>query len=207
MTTKKIAIITGSSRVNRVGDKVADFVHKTVLTSTATPKVELSSIDIADFNLPVFNEGVVPAAVPKFAQFEYEHSKKWSAAIAVPDAYILVSPEYNFGVPGPVKNAFDYLYNELTGKPILIVTYGGAGGNNSSDAWKTILTGMKLNVLEDRPQLKFADFNDTITAGGGQLGEKTRGNWEAEYKEPILKAYQELVTAVHTQAPQPVPET
>jgi NAD(P)H-dependent FMN reductase len=49
------------------------------------------------------------------------------------DGYILVSPEYNHGMPGGVKNAIDFLYNEWIGKPALIVTYGIFGGLKSSE--------------------------------------------------------------------------
>jgi NAD(P)H-dependent FMN reductase len=49
------------------------------------------------------------------------------------DGYVLVSPEYNNGMPGGVKNAIDYLYNEWIGKPALIITYGILGGLKSSE--------------------------------------------------------------------------
>jgi NAD(P)H-dependent FMN reductase len=71
------------------------------------------------------------------------------------DGYIFVSPEYNFGIAGGVKNAIDYLYHEWIGKPVFIVTYGTKGGNHSSDNLKTTHSGIKLRVIETRPQLKF----------------------------------------------------
>ena len=54
------------------------------------------------------------------------------------DGYVFVSPEYNYGMPGGVKNAIDYLYNELTGKPILIITYGIFGGLKCSEQLETV---------------------------------------------------------------------
>jgi NAD(P)H-dependent FMN reductase len=153
---KKIALIIGSTRANRAGPNVVDFVQKTLKTSPSASKTDLSIVDIASFNLPVFNEKILPAMVPAQGQFEHEHSKAWSAAIAPFDGYIFVSPEYNYGTPGGVKNAIDYLYNEWIGKPILIVTYGIHGGAISSESLKKTLVGMKTRVVETRPQLKYA---------------------------------------------------
>jgi len=96
---KKIAIITGSTRAVRIGPQVTKFITKLLeanLSSDATGKgikYILSQVDIADFKLPVFDEAVVPAMVPMFAQFEHEHSKAWSAEIAKYDGYVwTISP-------------------------------------------------------------------------------------------------------------------
>jgi hypothetical protein len=92
-TTKKIAIITGSTRAVRVGPQVAKFVTEVLeanLSETTNKAVKFSlfQVDIATFKLPVFDEAVIPATVPMFAQFEHEHSKAWSAEIAKYDGYV-----------------------------------------------------------------------------------------------------------------------
>jgi NAD(P)H-dependent FMN reductase len=201
----KVALIIASTRAVRVGPTAVDFVHKVLLTSPSTPKPEISIIDIASFNLPVFNERAVPAMVPEHAQFEYEHSKAWSAAIKRFDGYIFVTPEYNLGVPGGVKNSIDYLYNEWIGKPVLIVTYGTHGGNLSSDSLKQTLSGMKLRVVETRPMLKFAGpgREEMMMAAAGKVGPKTMEEWEEVAKEPLLKGFGELVELLEAPAPEP----
>jgi NAD(P)H-dependent FMN reductase len=64
---KKIAVIIGSTRPNRIGDKVAALVKSILEESTdktlPTPPI-LSLVDIAAFNLPLFNEAILPAIVP-----------------------------------------------------------------------------------------------------------------------------------------------
>lgn len=194
MAAKKIGIVIGSSRALRVGDKVADFVHKTFLESPATPKPELSIIDIADFKLPVYDEKAIPATVPAMGKYEFEHSKKWTDAMSAPDAYVFVSPEYNFGIPGGVKNAIDYLYHGFVGKPVLIVTYGIKGGAFASEQLKGVFGGMKLQVVETRPQFAFAGpgMDEGFAAGGGHLGEKSLKEWKENTTE-LLKGYEELV--------------
>jgi NAD(P)H-dependent FMN reductase len=99
----------------------------------------LNLIDLADFKLPVFDEEVIPAMVPAFAQFTHTHSKTWSVAIATYDGYVLVTANYNEGPPGAIKNAIDYLYNEWTTKLIMIISYGIQGGKTASDSLKTTL--------------------------------------------------------------------
>src|SRR5690242_20539662 len=61
---KKIAIIIGSTRVNRIGDQVADFVKSTLAAEQTKVTVALTLVDIKSFNLPVFDEAVMPAIVP-----------------------------------------------------------------------------------------------------------------------------------------------
>jgi NAD(P)H-dependent FMN reductase len=203
---KKVALIIGSTRAIRAGPEVVSFVHKMLLTSPATPKPEISILDVASFNLPVFNEKIMPAMVPAHGNFEYEHSKKWSAAIAAFDGYIIVSPEYNFGLPGGVKNAVDYLYNEWIGKPVLIVTYGITGGKTSSESLQKTLAGMKLRVVETRPQLPYAGpgMGEMLAAAGtGKLGQNTLELWGKEGKEPLLKGFGELVELLETPVPEP----
>jgi hypothetical protein len=92
-TTKKIAIITGSTRAVRIGPQVAKFITEILeanlldVTNKGV-KFSISQVDIASFKLPVFDEAVIPATVPMFAQFEYEHSKAWSAEISKYDGYV-----------------------------------------------------------------------------------------------------------------------
>jgi NAD(P)H-dependent FMN reductase len=206
---KKVALIIGSTRAIRAGPEVVAFVQKILLTSPATPKPEISIVDVASFNLPVFNEKIMPAMVPARGQFEYEHSKKWSAAIASFDAYVFVSPEYNFGLPGGVKNAIDYLYNDWIGKPILIVTYGIMGGSSSSAQLEKTLSGMKLRVVETRPQLPYAGpgMDEMFAASGtGNLGPNTLELWEKEGKDPLLKGFAQLVELLETPVENPAKE-
>ena len=105
-------------------------------------------------------------------------------------------------MPGGVKNAIDYLYNEWIGKPVLIVTYGIKGGEISSASLKQTLEGMKLRVVETRPMLVYADMGEVfMAAGGGVVGPKTMESWEDTGKEPLLKGFEELVVALHTPPP------
>jgi NAD(P)H-dependent FMN reductase len=245
--TKKIAIITGSTRAVRIGPQVAKFVNEVLEANLASPKGKdatftLSQVDIATFKLPVFDEAVVPATVPMFAQFEHEHSKAWSAEISKYDGYVRIRPrfplstpctftpflgperdanhsqvivtaEYNIGIPAAVKNAVDYLYNEIKGKPFLIISYGILGGGSANDALNLSLTkGIHAHVVETRPKLAFAKNEpfeyglplDMRPASTGQLSEQTLKEWNDD-KSDIVKGFEELKEyLVNTLEPTPV---
>ncbi|KAI8713728.1 FMN-red domain-containing protein [Fusarium sp. LHS14.1] len=192
---KKIALITTSTRKSRVGPKVADLVHEIINNDIdASSGVEIIPVDVADFKLPIYDEEVIPAMVPAKASFSKPHTIAWSTEIGKYDAYVLVIPEYNFGIAGATKNAIDYLYNEWIGKPVMIVSYGIQGGTFASEQLNKSLTGMKLRVAETRPSLKFHGSHGPdlfLAMGSGGLGEDTRKDIEAE-APTILKAFQEL---------------
>ena len=110
-------------------------------------------------------------------------------------AYIFVTPEYNHGIPGSTKNAVDYLFNEITTKPAMIVSYGTHGGMKASESLKVTLEGMKLRVVKVRPALPFhgglgPDLFDA--AGKGELGEDSRKDWEEDKKKDVLEGVAEL---------------
>ena len=48
--------------------------------------------------------------------------------IATFDGFVIVTPEYNHGTSGVLKNAIDYLYAEWNNKAVGFVSYGAVGG-------------------------------------------------------------------------------
>lgn len=205
LPTKKIALIIGSTRAVRIGPSVATFI-KTILDSAPTPSsspkfnTSLTVLDLATFNLPVFDEPVLPGAVPAHAQFTHQHSIAWSAEIAKYDGYVMVSAEYNYGIPGALKNAIDYLYHAWTGKPVLLVTYGIFGGRHASENLKQSLEGMRLSVCAKRVMLDFPGRDaerrnmspSLMSAMGGVLSEEAVGHWEGKRGE-VVEGWEELL--------------
>ena len=116
----KLAIIIGSTRPGRVGEAVGRWVHE-IAQKRSDATFEL--VDIKDFNLPLLDEPV-PPSMGKYSQ---EHTKKWAAKIAAFDGYVFVTPEYNHGINGALKNAIDFLFAEWNNKAAGFVGYGSAG--------------------------------------------------------------------------------
>ncbi|KAF5605711.1 nadph-dependent fmn reductase [Fusarium pseudocircinatum] len=200
---KNIALITASTRKARVGPHITSVIND-ILTgdADASKNAKISSVDVADFNLPVFDEEIMPAMVPDKGTFKNAHSIAWSNEIKKYDGYIFVIPEYNFGLAGGTKNAVDYLYNEWIGKGVLIISYGIFGGKSASEQLDKTLKGMKLNVVDTRPALGFHGGvgDDLWLAGAGKLGDDTKKDIIAE-TPTILKAFGELKDLMDKQVP------
>ena len=61
------------------------------------------------------------------------------------DAYVFVTPEYNFGPPPSLLNALNYVYKEWNYKPAGLVSYGGiSGGMRSALVEKLTFTTLKM---------------------------------------------------------------
>jgi NAD(P)H-dependent FMN reductase len=118
----KIGIILGSTRPGRNGEAVARWVYDTA--RERSNEAEFEYVDIKDYNLPLLDEPIPPSQ----AKYSKEHTKAWSAKINSFDAYIFITPEYNHGIPGALKNAIDFLYHEWNNKAAGFVSYGSAGG-------------------------------------------------------------------------------
>lgn len=134
----KLQTIICSTRPGRIGPSVARWFN-----GFASEQGSFTSelIDLADFNLPVFDEPNHPA----MQQYEHEHTKAWSASVAQADAYVFVIPEYNFSPPPSLVNALNYLYKEWNYKPCGFVSYGGvSGGLRSAQSAKQLITTLKM---------------------------------------------------------------
>lgn len=130
----KVGIIIGSTRPGRIGEQVARWVLSQV---EGTESMEFKIIDLAAWNLPMFNEPGIPA----YGKYAHEHTKKWSAEISSYQAFIFVTPQYNWGYPASIKNALDYLYNEWKGKPTIIISYAHRGGERAASQLRQVLEG------------------------------------------------------------------
>ena len=119
--TLKLHTIICSTRPDRVGPPVAKWFHE---LATQHRQVETLLVDLAEFNLPIYDEPEHPIR----QNYQHEHTKKWAASVNAADAYVFVTPEYNFGLPPSLLNALDYVYKEWNYKPAGIVSYGGVSG-------------------------------------------------------------------------------
>jgi len=199
MAKKSIALITMSTRPVRVGPNVANWVHDAIKASPKAAEndqlLSIASVDLADFKLPIFDEIVPPARIKNPDEYKHEHSRRWAHEIKKHDGYLLVVPEYNYGVAGGTKNAIDFLLNEWAGKPAAIISYGLFGGTTAGSQVKASLKGMGLRVVDTTPALAFSGNvgPDAFAAmGDGSLGEDTKKLWQTEKTEEVLKAFEEV---------------
>src|SRR5215813_3097860 len=105
MAPLKIAIILGSTRPNRVGGIVAEWVND---NAGKRSDASFELIDLADVGLPFLDEGMPPSV----GQYANQHTRDWAARIASFDGFVFVTPEYNHSIPAALKNALDFVYAE-----------------------------------------------------------------------------------------------
>ncbi len=153
----KLAIIIGSTRPGRVGEAVARWVYE-LAKQRADAAFEL--VDIQDFNLPLLDEPVPPSQ----GKYSKEHTKKWAAKVASFDGYVIVTPEYNHGIPGALKNAIDFLYAEWNNKAAGFVGYGSAGGARAVEHLRLVMAEVQVATVRNQVALSlFTDFENFTT--------------------------------------------
>lgn len=121
----KLAIVSGANRTGNKSGQVAQWLVQRAQNHHKMPQVAF--LDVAAFNFPVMDE--------RFGVLENPHAglADFSAALFDADAIIIVSPEYNGGMAGSLKNALDYFRKEFNRKPVGMVTVssGDFGGVNA----------------------------------------------------------------------------
>lgn len=112
-----IPVILGSIRRNRESAKVAGFV---IASLRKRPCLSTELLDLKVFNLPMMEERL------RFRDDVPPRVREFSEHISRADGIVIVTPEYNSGYPGVLKNALDYLKDEYRRKPFGIVTVSSA---------------------------------------------------------------------------------
>jgi len=127
----KILGIAGSLRQESLNKMALNACNKLLPTSVAT----MTIFDIKD--LPLMNQDTEKVANPHVAEFK--------AAIRAADMILIATPEYNYSVPGVLKNAIDvasrpYGDNAWNGKVVATISasIGIFGGVKSQLALKPV---------------------------------------------------------------------
>jgi len=147
----KVAIVIGSTRPGRKAEVVARWVHGIAARRT---DADFELVDLQAFDLPLLDEPMPPM----MGQYSKPHTRAWSAKVASFDAYVFVTPEYNHGTSGALKNAIDYLYREWNNKAAGFVAYGSAGGMRAVEQLRLVMG--ELMVADVRAQLALSLFTD-----------------------------------------------
>ena len=131
-------VVISSTRPGRVGPAVAGWFQE---FARRHGQFEVRLIDLATFNLPIYDEPNHPAT----QKYEHAHTRAWSASVAAADAFVFVTPEYNFGPSPAFVNALNYVYREWNYKACGFVSYGGvSGGLRSVQMAKQLVTTLKM---------------------------------------------------------------
>lgn len=151
--SKKIQLIIGSTRQNRIAPGIATWIKSVV---EKNDQLQLEVVDLKEVNLPMFDEPTPPSMAPGTS----EAAKAWSAKVSSADAFIILSPEYNAGYPAPLKNAVDYLQVEWQNRPVTIISYGVGGGLSAAEQLKQVFIRLRAELVESGVAITIGDILD-----------------------------------------------
>jgi len=153
----RIGIIIGSTRPNRNGLQVARWVHD---QASRRDDATFELVDLRDHPLPHLDEAVPPMFGPSANQ----HTRDWAERIAPFDGFVIVTPEYNGGMPGVLKNAIDHACAEWTDKAVGFVSYGVSGGARAVAQLRTVCSALGMADVSRPVELSlFTDFENHTT--------------------------------------------
>jgi chromate reductase len=139
MANLNVSVLVGSLRQKSVSKKVARALLK-----LAPPGLHCSFVEIGD--LPLYNEDLEADPPAAFTRFR--------AAIAPSDGLLFVTPEFNRGIPGLLKNAIDvgsrpWGKSVWSGKPAAVISqsYGALGGFGAHHQLRQVLAGVNVATM------------------------------------------------------------
>jgi NAD(P)H-dependent FMN reductase len=155
MSKLKIAVIIGSVRPTRQGDKPARWIAN---LAKRTGDFDVELVDLKDYPLPLFD---APAS-DLWAPTPNAIAAKWQAKLNEFDGYIVVTPEYNRSVPGALKNAIDWAYKPFVKKAVAYVSYGSVGGARAVEHLRNIMVELQAASVRHGVHIGGADFMDVL---------------------------------------------
>ena len=163
----RFAVMVGSLRKGSYNAAVAR-----ALPALAPPDVTIAPLgSVGDF--PLYDADVqaqgFPPAVTAMAE-----------SVRAADGLVIVTPEYNYSVPGVLKNAIDWLSRlpnqPFAGKPVLIqsASQGGFGGVRAQLHLRHILVFVEARAFA-RPEVIIPLVQQKVDANGELTDPATRG--------------------------------
>jgi NAD(P)H-dependent FMN reductase len=134
MNKINVAIISGSNRMGAKSREVAIWLQNFLADHEEINNCAL--LDISSYNFPVMDE--------RFGHLETPHDglEEFSNALHAADALMIVTPEYNGGMAGSLKNTIDYYRKEFDKKAVGAITVSSgdfAGVNALHQLWYVML--------------------------------------------------------------------
>jgi NAD(P)H-dependent FMN reductase len=175
----RIAVVIGSTRPTRICPGIAAWIAKNAQQGSPL-RYEL--LDLAEVGLPLLDEPLKAA----LHDYKHEHTRRWSRTVSSFDGFLFVFPQYNWGYPGALKNALDYLYDEWHDKPATFATYGTRGGNRAAAQFSGVLGGLHMRELPAHLELVIKDAD-------------VDADWQLIDVEATLAPYHEQIRAIDAQ--------
>lgn len=160
MSKPRIAVIVGSIRPTRNGDKPAKWIAE---LAAARGDMDVEIVDLKDYPLPLFDAPASDFWMPT----PNEVAAKWQARLNAFDGYIIVTAEYNRSIPGALKNAIDWAYKPFMKKAVAYVSYGSVGGARAVEHLRNVMVELQAVSVRHGIHIGGSDF------AGVFMGQKT----------------------------------
>ena len=165
MATHRVAVIVGSLRKEAFSKRVAQ-----ALCAMQPASLQMEIVDIA---MPLYNQDLETDNPPA----------EWTAfrdKVREAKAVLFVTPEYNRGMPGAIKNAIDvgsrpYGKGVVNGKPCAVASTspGGLGGFGANHQVRQSVVFLDMPMLP-APELYVGHVDKMVEAGGKVANDATR---------------------------------
>ena len=177
----QIGIIVGSIREGRKGSAVGAWVAE---LAGEREDARFRLMELADYDLPLLTDRTVPGAANR--QYDSEQRQRWGRDIDGCDAFVFVTAEYNHGVPGAFKNAFDSIGPEWSEKAIGFVSYGSVSGVRAVEQWRQIVA--TFSMVDVGAQVAISTFGEFDEQGAFTPGERRPKQLHALLDEVVGRA-------------------
>src|ERR1700733_14172858 len=146
----------------REASKNRALLKESAALAPAATELDLSQLAVIG-SLPLFNQDILERNGLPSAATELKH------ALRAADGLLIATPEYNWGIPGFLKNAIDWASRPANDIPhvfgdlpvALIGIGGGAGARFAQTAWLSVFRFLKMrpwfgqSLFVDRAQERF----------------------------------------------------
>ncbi|HJX23013.1 MAG TPA: NAD(P)H-dependent oxidoreductase [Candidatus Bathyarchaeia archaeon] len=147
--------------------------NKSLLRAASEMLPENATLEIFDLEgIPPFNQDLENQPPAKVRDFK--------SRIRAADAILIATPEYNYSVPGVLKNAIDWAsrpYGDcaLEGKPVAIMSASGGLLGGARAQYHLRQTFVFLNMYPlNKPEVIVTFANEKIDLSGNVIDPKTR---------------------------------
>ena len=147
--------------------------NKALIRAAVDVAPENVAIEVFDLEgMPLFNQDLEATPPQKVKEFKEK--------IRAADALLIATPEYNFSIPGVLKNAIDCASRPKTdtpleGKPVAIMSAstGRFGGARAQYQLRQSFIFLNMQPV-NRPEVMLSDASHNIDADGNITNEQTR---------------------------------
>jgi NAD(P)H-dependent FMN reductase len=151
----RIGVILASVREGRRGEAFARWIHGLL---AERPGVAAELLDLRDWPLPAYARRDNPNVAERaYAPGSLE--ARWRDAVAALDGFVIVTPEYNHGYPGQLKNALDAVYGPWNHKAVAFVSYGGfAAGARAVEQLRLVAIELRMVPVRDEVNVRLPGY-------------------------------------------------